>query len=1099
MSFYSGVEQSTLRGSVKDWMAPTHVGASVQPWYTPLDVNPLVTGMAVGGIGSTFTVAVDGSVPCFDFVAGSHVRARPGEVFGLNTFYLAERRVGAARRVAIPDDHQFHLFNRYHPILAGQGRLAFQRPRTAREELQWLRGGAEDFPEHKHPPLSSHEQCLEQLEALVGDPGLYERNVELIRACGFSLSQRTVSLLAAQPGSRDGNLSLLLDIYAGRIELEPEQEFCLTGLMGGARAGFPAPYPAERAQYAALYPIAVTDYAGATRCEVRRVQFSPVVKANAELSALPVSYTWFELKNPTAEPLEVVIVQTIDNLVGAELIKMRPGAQDCSYYLQRLARGLYHTAVDVPLCGGGSVRGVLLGSSRPAAGGGFDGAMAVAARGGGGATVSVKPTYYASAAAAVVRSALRTGVLDDEFRKGEGHSGRELLQGAICVTVVVPAGGFERVEFATVVDFPNIELPGYCARKRYTQRFPDDAGRALALLQQAFEQQSTICEEIAASHQTLLAEGQRSMPVAAGGASSEWRALATLQINQLSLLADSTIWDASNRFLVRECVDYAFLNSLDVYFYGAFAISALFPEVDAANMVDFAHGIASEDMAQRTYNYLRPFTRSVHAEPRLRGPRHPAGVVVHDMGSCFDARPNAYDFLDSGSWKDLAPKYALMLLRSYELTRDRELVTACWPALRAGMERLLSAAHPTYRIPLTHGIDDTFDNIPSFGISVYCASLWVAGLRALARLATLQGEGEANERYTREAERACTFFVRALWDDAKGYYRYCASPLDAGDFAEGCEDELRRSLGAVYPLAVTASDDVNLLLFAFVYDEWDDALLLTQRPAILARLAGELPDDAVPSCLVGSDRRRFRKLWLYAQLRHLARPSCRSKLFLDSDDVFSDQLLADTYLLLTGLAPITPRGRRRRALEKVWLCSYQRQASLLGASCLVHEDGSVLSEPMAQDVWIGVQFSIAAAMIASGMPDEARELISAQYRLIYDIARVPFGIPESFSNHCRVDAATLAPIGADRAATLVRWLSEAGFLRPDGSISAAFPRGEPTVFAQALRSRGATEGECSDVYAKLLPLQVRHTVGRYFRPGMMHSLSQVARFVADSP
>lgn len=36
MSFYSGVEQSTLRGSVKDWMAPTHVGASVQPWYTQI-------------------------------------------------------------------------------------------------------------------------------------------------------------------------------------------------------------------------------------------------------------------------------------------------------------------------------------------------------------------------------------------------------------------------------------------------------------------------------------------------------------------------------------------------------------------------------------------------------------------------------------------------------------------------------------------------------------------------------------------------------------------------------------------------------------------------------------------------------------------------------------------------------------------------------------------------------------------------------------------------------------------------------------------------------------------------------------------------------
>lgn len=50
MSFYRHTEQSILRGSVADLMASTDVGPRVQPWYTPLNVDAHVTGMATGGI-----------------------------------------------------------------------------------------------------------------------------------------------------------------------------------------------------------------------------------------------------------------------------------------------------------------------------------------------------------------------------------------------------------------------------------------------------------------------------------------------------------------------------------------------------------------------------------------------------------------------------------------------------------------------------------------------------------------------------------------------------------------------------------------------------------------------------------------------------------------------------------------------------------------------------------------------------------------------------------------------------------------------------------------------------------------------------------------
>lgn len=74
-----------------------------------------------------------------------------------------------------------------------------------------------------------------------------------------------------------------------------------------------------------------------------------------------------------------------------------------------------------------------------------------------------------------------------------------------------------------------------------------------------------------------------------------------MAMNTLSFLAESTVWDRENKFLVKECVDYPFFNSLDVYFYGSFSILYLLPEIDGCVMKDFAKAILAEDPTQRRY------------------------------------------------------------------------------------------------------------------------------------------------------------------------------------------------------------------------------------------------------------------------------------------------------------------------------------------------------------------------------------------------------------------------------------------------------------------------------------------------------------------
>ena len=113
--------------------------------------------------------------------------------------------------------------------------------------------------------------------------------------------------------------------------------------------------------------------------------------------------------------------------------------------------------------------------------------------------------------------------------------------------------------------------------------------------------------------------------------------------------------------------------------------------------------------------------------------------MIHDLGSPFDPKPDAYDWHNVAEWKDLAPKYILMMLRNYTFTKNTDLLKECWPAIESSIEYLINMIPKDHHMPLTTGTDDTFDNLSSFGITLYCGSLWVAGLRAALKITELIG------------------------------------------------------------------------------------------------------------------------------------------------------------------------------------------------------------------------------------------------------------------------------------------------------------------------------------------------------------------------
>ena len=155
------------------------------------------------------------------------------------------------------------------------------------------------------------------------------------------------------------------------------------------------------------------------------------------------------------------------------------------------------------------------------------------------------------------------------------------------------------------------------------------------------------------------------------------------------------------------------------------------PRLDGVVMKRFGDAILAVNNNRRRHHEFVNLPYADLPDPTLEGPRAVRGAVIHDLGSPFDAEPDAYDWHNVKEWKDLAPKYVLMVYRHYHKTKDMQCLADCKEAVYAAMEYLEKMVNPGENFPLTHGTDDTFDNLCSYGISVYCGSLWIADSSSL--------------------------------------------------------------------------------------------------------------------------------------------------------------------------------------------------------------------------------------------------------------------------------------------------------------------------------------------------------------------------------
>ncbi|PMJ98727.1 GH116 family glycosyl hydrolase [Vibrio sp. 10N.261.55.A7] len=1015
------IPYTSYQGSAKDLSQKGDAVEFIQPWYTPISTTPENTGMAIGGIGNTFTLTPNGDTPNFSFIPGIFIDCSDDDIH-FNDFYASVMEPLSLDCLEIKCMSDLQSCLNYYPAV--------------------FNGEEIDF--------TSGLNVLDEIKSSLVSRRFYSENKESFTRWNIEFSSRTQLFIDADPGSFNTQIHVALDFFNGLLTNNTAKSLSLTANRGGDIESIKG----EHVQYQALYPMAEYHYDGFGDVKISRKVVSPLVKEDKKLCSLPLHWNHFELKNRSDKPKLVTLVQPLANLIGSTYRKGRDGVQDSACTLTQNAIAQRHESIRFEHQER-AFSGVSLESDSPYQsdvegqvifGVQADSAMVKS----GKVCISSKPSIYQTNVQDQVAKALNSGRVNSEFDRGI-YSGREPLSAIVTVQVELAPGETVDLRFAQVMDHSKILLNGWESKKAYTQFFPEEK-KANAILDECLPQLVSIEQRIIEQQQRFIEEAGKKIT----DADTTLR-YATMAMNTLSFLSESTVWDCQDKFLVKECVDYPFFNSLDVYFYGSFSLLYLLPELDGCVMKEFANAILAEDDAVRRYWEYEDKPNAELCDQKYQGTRAIRGAVIHDLGSPYDIQPDAYSWHNVKEWKDLAPKYILMVFRHYQHSKDRSVVESCWTAVKESIDFLSGLIEEGDTLPLTRGTDDTFDNLSSHGISIYCASLWAAGLKAGHELALLMEENELAADYLSRSEQALETVEQSLWDEKAGYYHFYVTPVQAKHLT-GKGYENLQTLGLT--LSGNAIDDKNLL---------NDYLNETD----LSSSQGKV------------EQRGIKKQQLL-EIAPAAFTESYQSLVLDSDNSFGDSLLADSYLKLVGLDGLFPQDRIERTLDFTYQQNFLNNSPKLGVANMTLADGAPHEAFQAQDVWIGVQFSVATALNLAGKHEQAQTLMDTVYTALYQYAKIPFAAPEGFNCSVSVDADALASEFSVESSLTTEWLKvlkQSECLLSDGRVSPDMTtdRNEFSGLVSGVIDQTMQEG----VQKYLLSTGLKYTAGRYFRPGMI--------------
>ncbi len=201
---------------------------------------------------------------------------------------------------------------------------------------------------------------------------------------------------------------------------------------------------------------------------------------------------------------------------------------------------------------------------------------------------------------------------------------------------------------------------------------------------------------------------------------------------QLTTLVKDTWWNRNGEFAVWEGLGCCGFQTMDVSYQGSGSIIALFPELQ-----------------ERQLEMSAAFQRA-------------DGRVPHFF------TPDLSQVDDQFERVDMNPQFVLMVCRDWLWRGDKDYLTAMWPHVARAIANSALLDGNGDGLPDQDTRRNTYDNWDFFGTPAYIASLWLASLKAGARLADDMGDAAQAAEWRALLRKGAASFDRMLWNGA--YY-----------------------------------------------------------------------------------------------------------------------------------------------------------------------------------------------------------------------------------------------------------------------------------------------------------------------------------------
>lgn len=538
-------------------------------------------------------------------------------------------------------------------------------------------------------------------------------------------------------------------------------------------------YPAGDGEYAALYPKSWFAY-GTKALPVKLTveQFSPILPNNYKETSYPVAVYRWTAENPTSKPLTVSILFSWTNMVG--WFRDQSRTFDGALNQQNTNR-----FVSEKIEGGatsGAISGILFDRLRQGpVTEEWDGQFAIATLPGDGAEVTYLSAYpVESDGGDLWRPFSRDGRLPNS--DPSVASSGDAQAGAFAVRFTLGPHEKRMVPMALSWDLPIVQFGG--GRKwnrRYTRFFGTEGTHAWQIARTALEHHEQWSQAIDAWQRPIVEDEHKP---------AWYRAEL---FNELYDLADGgTVWaherdtpgnpahpsaKDDDTFSYLECFDYPYYGTSDVRFYGSFGLLRFWPEIEKQEMRQYADTIPESNPQRYVWGW-----KSAREHQIVDYTRKVPGAAPHDLGAPGEdpfVNSNQYNYQDVSNWRDLNSKYVLMVWRDYALTgaRDEAFLRYNWAAVKQAMEHLKQYDTDGDGLIENGGFpDQTYDDWIATGESAYTGGLYLAALRATARMAGKLGEAKTEDAYDALEARAANAYIKKLWTGQ--YFRYAVQGQD---------------------------------------------------------------------------------------------------------------------------------------------------------------------------------------------------------------------------------------------------------------------------------------------------------------------------------